>query len=143
MNELSLFNALFDNTFGNLPDFHLATPVSVPKVDVKKEKDAYTLEMDLPGRTDKDVDVELDHNVLTISSHHEETTEEKAPEKDAQNESTWLVRERRSHTFCRRFTLPEDVDAAHVGASFKNGVLHVTIPRKALATPTRIAITAG
>ena len=93
--------------------------------------------MDLPGRTEKDVNVELEHNVLTISSQKEEAKEEKSDKKD---KDTWLIRERRVSNFSRRFTLPNDVDGDKVAATFKNGVLSVSIPRKALPSPKKIAI---
>ena len=77
MNELALFNSFFNHALNDtMGDFNFGTSFSVPKVDVKETKDAYMLEMDLPGMTEKDVNVELDHNVLTISSHHEEKKEE-------------------------------------------------------------------
>ena len=142
MNELALFNSFFIHALNDtMSDFNFGTSFSVPKVDVKETKDAYMLEMDLPGMTEKDVNVELDHNVLTISSHHEEKKEEqnKNAKKD---ESKWLIRERRVSEFSRRFTLPDDVNGEQVAASFKNGVLTVAIPRKALSAPKRIAITA-
>ena len=74
MNDLALFNDLFD--FGDegynygLPSFTFKKAIHGPKVDVKETKDAYTLQMDLPGKTDKDVNIELDRNVLTISSEN-------------------------------------------------------------------------
>lgn len=141
MNELSLFNTLFNNALDDgMPEFTFNT-TSVPKVDVKENKDSYSLEMDLPGRSEKDVNLELDHNVLTISSVKEETKEEKNNAKDKDGVK-WLVRERRTNQFSRRFTLPDDVDGEHVNATFKNGVLNVSLPRKALAAPKRIAIEA-
>ena len=62
MNELSLFNTLFDNAFDTdmLPEFNFHATCASPKVDVKESKDKYTLEMDLPGRTEKDVNIEFD-----------------------------------------------------------------------------------
>lgn len=138
MNELSLFNSLFNGAFDNqMQDFGFGTGMSVPKVDVTQNDDSYKLEMDLPGRTEKDVNLELDHNVLTISSVKEEVKET-----DEKNKQKWLIKERRTSSFTRRFTLPDDIDAEKVAATFKNGVLNVVIPRKALAAPKRIAITA-
>ena len=61
MNDLTLFNDLFDG-FGDdfaFPTLALSKVLPNPKVDVKEDKDAYTLEMDLPGKTEKDVDIEL------------------------------------------------------------------------------------
>jgi HSP20 family protein len=146
MNELSLLDNFFSNALEDtLPDFTFRGSFNTPRVDVKENKDTYTLEMDLPGKTEKDVNLELDHNVLTISSRSEENSEEKSSDKkNAQNdEGTWLIRERRESEFSRRFTLPDDVDGEGVTATFKNGVLSVSIPRKLQAAPKRIAIEAA
>jgi len=153
MNELSLFNTLFgDHDYGfNFPDLVESTPsFNMPKVDVKENKDSYVLDMDLPGRSDKDINLELKDKVLTISSHKEETKEEKSPDKkDKDNKKVdengeWLIRERRTSDFTRRFTLPEDINEEKVNAAFKNGVLTVTIPRKVIApSAKKIAITAA
>ena len=144
MNELSLFNNFFDNALSDvMPDFHFEHSFGMPKVDVKEERDAYVMQMDLPGMTEKDVNVELDHNVLTISSHHEENKEEKSDKNEKKDESKWLIRERRVSEFSRRFTLPDDTNGENVAATFKNGVLTVNIPRKAVTAPKRIAIAAA
>ncbi len=141
MNELALFNDLFDD-FGDdnfmMPSINLKKVFQAPKVDVKENKDSYTLEMDLPGKTDKDVNIELNNNVLTISSEKSEEKEDKKAEK--KDEGKWLVKERSYHKFSRSFTLPNDVEADKVSAEVKNGVLTVSMPRKALPTPKRIAI---
>ena len=142
MNELSLLNTIFGNAMDDMADYGFRTPYAVPNVDVKENKDSYTVEMDLPGRTEKDVDLELDHNVLTISSTKTENVEEEKKDKKDEGKTKWLIKERRTSSFSRRFTLPDDVDAEHVQATFKNGVLNVNIPRKALAAPKKIAITA-
>lgn len=132
MNELSLFNSLFDDglvfpTIWNKQSF-------TPKVDVKETKDSYVLDMDLPGRTEGDVDLSLKENVLTISSDKEDSREEKG--KDG-----YLIRERTRSRFTRSFTLPDDVQGEAINATFKNGVLEVTMPRnKALAEPKKISI---
>lgn len=137
MNELSLFNSLFDNAFDySMPDLSWKT-TRLPKVDVKEHKDSYSLQMDLPGATEKDVNLEIDHGVLTISSVKTTEKEEKSGEKE---EGKWLIRERSTSQFSRRFTLPDDVDEEKVSASFKNGVLNVTMARKALPSPKKIAI---
>lgn len=137
MNELSLFNSLFDNAFDcGMPDLTWKT-ARLPKVDVKENKDSYSLQMDLPGATEKDVDIEIDHGVMTISSVKTAEKEEKNEKKE---EGKWLIRERVQSQFARRFTLPDDVDETKVTASFKNGVLNVTMARKALPEPKKIAI---
>ena len=135
MNELALFNSLFDDGFG-FPELR-KTHFGMPKVDVKQKGDTYVLEMDLPGRTEKDVDLNLKDNVLTISSVQEE-------KKESKKEGEWLVHERTSSSFSRSFTLPDDIEGAKITASFKNGVLTITMPRnKALTESKKIAITAA
>lgn len=138
MNDLSLFNSLFDEDGVSFPRLWNAHTMSVPKVDVKETKDNYTLLMDLPGRTDGDVDLSLKDNVLTISSSTESKKEEKGKDEG------YLIRERSYSAFTRRFTLPDDVKGEAVEASFKNGVLEVTMPRNKEVSETRkIAITAN
>ena len=139
MNELTLFDSLFNgemNSLLNMPVY--PRTVFLPKVDVKEDSEAYTMEMDLPGRSEKDVDIELDNNTLTISSKQEERNE--AKETENEENSRWLIRERRVSSFKRSFTLPEDVNLEALNASFKNGILTVKLPRRALSQPKKIAI---
>lgn len=137
MNELTLFNRLFNE--GDFFPKSFEATTAVPSVDVKETKDSYVLDMDLPGKTENDVDLSLKDDVLTISSHQEETKEKKSEAKDAE-QGEWLIRERRNYSFTRRFTLPQDVNADGVNASFKNGVLTVVMPRKPITEPKKIAI---
>ena len=80
MNELSFIDSLFNDMMGNTPC--VTYSAGAPRVDVKEEDNAYTLEMELPGRTEKDVNIELDHDNLTIASKTEETKETKEDKKD-------------------------------------------------------------
>lgn len=142
MNELALFNDLF-NGFDDdayLPSFSFKKAFHTPKVDVKETKDNYSLEMDLPGKSEKDVNVELNGNVLTISSGRESRKDEGRNEKDGPK---WLIRERSCSKFSRSFKLPDDVDSESLSANVRNGVLTVTMPRKAPAESKKIAITAS
>ena len=145
MNELSLFDSLFNNSMDDVFGLgYRAAPV--PKVDVTETSDAYTLNMELPGRTESDVNIEIDRNTLTISSKKEELKDagdkkDRKEEKEGEgSKMKYLIRERRMSAFSRSFTLPEDVDSDSVKASFKNGILSVAMPRKAVASPKRIAI---
>ena len=141
MNDLALFNDLF-NDFGDdgytMPAFSYKKMFHMPKVDVKENKENNTKTMNMPGKTDKDVDIELNQNVLTVSSKDEVKKEEKSDKKD---ETKWLIRERTVSSFKRSFTLPDDVDSEKLTANVKDGVLTVSMPRKALAQPKHIAIT--
>lgn len=140
MNEL--FNSLFDALDGQMNGTYYTT-ASAPNVDITQTKDAYTIQMDLPGRTENDINLELDRNVLTISSANKETEEDQNEACKTEAPVTkWLLKERKAVNFSRRFTMPDDIDAENVAASFKNGVLNVVIPRKEHDAPKKIAITA-
>lgn len=146
MNELSLLDSLFDNFDGVYGGNCRGS--YVPKVDVKETKDAYTLEMELPGRTENDVDIQLDRNILTISSKKDEKKAEKCGSGDfgkndkneKPEEQKWLIRERKVCGFSRSFSLPNDADGENINASFKNGILTVVVSRKVVNVPKRIEI---
>jgi len=146
MNELALFNNLFDGLEDGflMPSFKVNKACFAPRVDVKEDTDAYILEMDLPGKTENDINIELHKNVLTIASEDKSAKEEKKEEKaEAKEASKYLIRERSYSKFSRSFTLPDDVDGEKLTAKVTNGVLTVTMPRKEIAAPRRIAITAA
>ncbi len=138
MNELSIFNSLFNDVFGSE-----ARPVvytASPRVDVTEDDSEYKLEMELPGRSEKDVSIELDHDNLTIASKIEESEENKSDKKDKAKK--YILQERRYSSFSRRFTLPSDVDEESITANFKNGVLTIDLKKKPIAKPKKIAIEA-
>ena len=108
---------------------------STPRVDVKENKDSYTLEMDLPGRSEEDIEIELNKDNLSIASKQEKKTENK--------EEKFILRERNYSDFNRRFTLPEDVDTDSIKANFKNGVLIINMNKKEVEKPKSIKIIAG
>ena len=103
-----------------------------PAVDVRETESGYLMEVDLPGHTEKDVEVKLDNNLLTISSKKDEKHEEK---KDG-----YLVKERRYASFSRSFVLPEEVDREKIDAQFKNGVLTLSFPKTPSAKPKLIEV---
>lgn len=143
MNSLSLFNPTFSSDVFDALDRGLGffTPLStstreLPRVDVRETRDSYIMDFELPGLTEKDVEISLKDRVLTISSVKEAVKEEKKKEDDVQ----YLIRERRDISFTRRFTLPEDINAENVNAEFKNGVLSITIGRRPESQPKQIQI---
>lgn len=138
MNELSLLNSLFNEIMDNTNSYKVYSNYANPKVDVKENENAYTLEMELPGKTEKDVEIELNHGNLTISSKNEETKDEK---KDSKNEK-YILKERNFSKFERRFALPKDVDSEKISANFKNGILTVNMIKKPEASSKKIAIKA-
>jgi HSP20 family protein len=108
---------------------------SVPPVDVRETDSEFLMEMEIPGLSEKDVEVKLDNNLLTISSVKEEKKEEK--------KNGYVLRERKSSEFSRSFVLPEGVDREKIAAQFKNGVLHLNFPKVPAAKPKTIEIKAS
>jgi len=130
--------SLLDNMSTWFDDFFTEPGLSrsaVPAVDIRETDSDYHMEVDLPGLTEKDVDVKLDNSLLTISSKKEEKKEEK---KDG-----YVLRERCACSINRSFVLPEGVDRDHIGAEFKNGVLHLTFPKVPAAKPKTIEVKAN
>ena len=141
MNTLSFFNPrftsdLFDVIDRNFSGTENSSKFTLPRVDVRETKDEYVLDMELPGSTEKDVEINLKDRILSISSAKEDKKEEKV-------DGEWLIRERVSKSFSRSFTLPEDINGEEVSAGFKNGLLTISIPRRAQSKARTIAITAG
>ena len=140
ISDMVLFSDILNSMIGDGTDTDCTC--GMPDVDVKETNGGYTLEMDLPGKTEKDVSVELDGDVLTISSVQSgETTEQAAQqEASAAETGTYLLRERTEGAFTRRFTLPDDVNGEGMTASFRNGVLTVYMPRAERVQPKRITV---
>ena len=130
-NELFDWSRMLDNFFEDTPVWN----ARVPAVDVRESEDGYVMEAELPGLTDKDVELKIEDNILTLSSRKDEATEE---DKDG-----YLIRERRSAEFCRTFVLPKDVDRDKIKAEFKNGLLTVRVPKAPEAKPRKIDVTTG
>lgn len=104
----------------------------VPRFDVKETKESFVFSADLPGIAEKDVQVQLSENRLSISGHRE-------AEKTEQND-TYYASERSYGSFTRSFVLPEGVDADKAHAELKHGVLKVAVPKRPEAQPRQIAV---
>lgn len=108
--------------FKGMPAALKAAPFGVvPKVDVKESDDGYEIAAELPGLEEKDVNISLRGNVLSIAGEKKEEREEK------KKDCYWS--ERSYGSFRRSFQVPDDVDADKVGAKFVKGVLTVTLPK--------------
>jgi len=133
-NRLSSLND-FDRIFSNFwSDFPSVSPVKNPRVDIRENENGYLLEAELPGLSEKDVEVNVEKHVLTISSV--KSTEEKKEEV----QSEFLVRERSTYEFRRSFVLPEGVAEDKIKGEFKHGVLSLNIPKLPEKQPKRIAV---
>jgi HSP20 family protein len=96
-----------------------------PKINVSETSGGIELTADLPGVDQKDIELDLTENVLTLKASHQEEKQDKDEQKQ------YHVFERSSGTFMRRLALPFEADEQAVEASFQNGVLKVFVPRRA------------
>ena len=106
-----------------------------PSVDISEDDGNYIVTAELPGTKREDVTVELEDDVLTIRG-------EKRNERDEKKEKRRFV-ERSYGTFSRSFTLPANADGERVSASFKDGVLTVTIAKRPETKPRVVDIKAS
>jgi len=120
------WRAPFRSNWSLEPFFHgeIRWP-AMPTVDVAETDGEFKLTAELPGMDEKNVEVTLTNNVLTIKGEKTEEKEEKQPE--------YHVQERHYGRFERQFPVPAGVDAAQISATFKNGVLTVVLPKAAEA----------
>ncbi len=109
-------------TSSNIVDF-------IPKVNTREGKNAYHIEVELPGIKKEEVDVKVDGNVLTISG--ERTLRDEVKEED------YHKVESRYGVFSRSFTLPEKVDVEHIHAESENGIVEIIIPKLTIDTSSR------
>ena len=126
-NALSEFDRYMDSFFGD----NFITPSErifnrLPTVDVRETEKSYVLEAELPGFDEKDIEIRVDNNCLTIESRKEEDSSSKTDDG-----KSYLIRERRVSSFSRSFKLPENADSEGISASFKNGILSMEINKKA------------
>jgi len=106
-----------------------------PAFEVKENKDSFLFKADVPGMKEPDIEVKLVGDRLTISGKREAEREDK--------DETFYTYERSYGSFMRTFTLPAGIDADHVHAELKDGVLCVVVPKKAIAQGKTITIKAG
>ena len=115
-----LFNNLFnDEVEANLPKSYLK---SLPNVNVFENKEGFNLEVAAPGLKKEDFKINFQNNRLTISAKQEETKEEK--------EGKYTRKEFSFGEFTRTFTLPQSIDGDKIGASYVDGILNISIPKK-------------
>jgi HSP20 family protein len=103
-----------------------------PRVDIQETDTEFVLKADLPDVRTEDVKVEFDNGVLTVEG-------ERKQEKEDKGKRFYKV-EREYGKFVRRFILPTDVDGEHTKAEFKDGVLHVHLPKTVTARPKAIEV---
>jgi HSP20 family protein len=104
----------------------------VPTFEVKETKDGYVFKADLPGVKEKDLELSLTGNRLTVSGHREEEKK--------QEEERYYAYERSYGTFTRSFTLPEGVDPESASAELKEGVLTIHLGKRPEVKAKRIEL---
>jgi len=92
-----------------------------PHVDAASTKEAYEINMELPGVTEKDIEITIQENALIVKGEKTEEKEDKG--------KTYYFSERSYGAFRRTFRLPDDVDAEKVSADFAGGVLTIKVPK--------------
>jgi HSP20 family protein len=128
-------NRLFRETQGNSQEEPLTSSSFAPAVDVYEDEHNVTLKIEVPGIDEKDIDVRIENNTLTVHGERKIEKEEK--------EENYRRVERQYGSFTRTFNLPPTVDAEKVQADYDKGVLKVTLPKKAEAKPKQIKVNVG
>lgn len=104
----------------------------MPSFEVKETKGAYMFKADLPGIKDEDLEINVLGNRLTITGKREQERKE--------DTDTYHLMERSYGSFSRTFNLPDEVEAEHVHAELKEGVLNLTIPKRPEAKAKKVKI---
>jgi HSP20 family protein len=114
------------------PGDALTTANFAPPVDVYEDEQGVTLKIEVPGIDEKDIDVSIENNTLTVGG-------ERKLEKEEKEENFQRV-ERQYGSFTRSFTLPNWVDLEQVSAHYNKGVLKIRLAKKAEAKPKQIKV---
>jgi len=130
VNKNSLFpsmNSFFDDVFSK--DFfdwndknYSSLGSTLPSVNLMENDSQITIDLAAPGMKKEDFKIDIDGNMLTISSEKEETKEEK--------EKKFTRKEYNYTSFSRSFTLPDEVNKEKIDAKYEDGVLKISLPRK-------------
>jgi HSP20 family protein len=130
-------NRLFDDVFHSVgfPSWNfdralaplIQTDWLKPMLDISAADKEYSITVEIPGVDEKDIKLELIDDTLTISGEKKQEKEEK--------EKNYYRMERSYGSFHRVLSLPEDADRDNIQASYKNGIMKISVPRKALPQP--------
>jgi HSP20 family protein len=113
----------------------LTTTAFAPPVDVYEDEHNVTLKIEVPGIDEKDIDVRIENNTLTVHG-------ERKFEKD-EKEENYRRLERQYGSFTRTFSLPNTVNHDNVQADYDHGVLKIKLAKKAEAKPKQIKVNVG
>lgn len=128
-------NRLFNEQFGAMTSEQPLTGAFVPPVDVYEDEQSVQLRIEVPGMDEKDIDIRMENNTLTIRGERKFEKEEK--------EENFHRIERRYGSFTRSFTLPSTVNPEDVNADYDKGVLKIRLAKRAEAKPKQIKVNIG
>src|SRR5438105_11638064 len=132
----SRMNRLFRELLNSeAPEEALTTTSFAPPVDIYEDEHNIALKLEVPGIDEKDIDVRIDNNTLTVHGERKIEKEEK--------EENFRRVERQYGSFTRSFTLPSSVDPGQVSADYNKGVLNIKLAKKAEAKPKQIKVNMG
>jgi HSP20 family protein len=135
-NRINQMNRLFRESYSpEGPEEALTSTSYAPAVDIYEDEHNITLKIDVPGIDEKDIDVRIEGNTLTVHGERKIEKEEK--------EENFRRVERQYGEFTRSFTLPSSVDTGQVNANYDNGVLKIALAKKAEAKPKQIQVNVG
>ena len=122
-----MFDEVFDQPFGLSPFFDRPDFMGdfAPSLDVSETDKEIAISVELPGIEPEDINISIEHNTLTMSGEKQVDKEEK--------DKRYYRHERAYGSFYRSIPLPEEVQEDKIDATFKHGVLHVTLPKTAEA----------
>ena len=134
--RMNRMNRLFRESYSpEVPEEALTTTNFAPPVDIYEDEHTITLKLDVPGIEEKDIDVRIEGNTLTVHGERKIEKEEK--------EENYRRVERQYGSFTRTFTLPSTVDQESVQADYDKGVLKIKLAKKAEARPKQIKVNVG
>ncbi|MEQ8169361.1 MAG: Hsp20/alpha crystallin family protein [Candidatus Eremiobacterota bacterium] len=108
------------------------TCLSMPAADIIENEKEFLIKAEIPGMDQKDIDISIDGNCLTIKG-------EKKAEKEEKGEK-YLRREMSYGSFSRSFTINQEIKADEIKAGYKNGIVEITIPKEEKVKPKKIEI---
>ena len=130
----------FDEIFKDFGKGFWVKPAAFPadsalemRVDVKEDDKSYTIRAEIPGAKKDDIKVDIDRNLVSLRAEVRQEKDEKRGEKTVYSERSYGMAS-------RSFTLPAEVDAEGAKAEYKDGLLSLTLPKKANGSAQRIAV---
>jgi HSP20 family protein len=134
--RMNRMNRLIRESYSpEVPEEALTTTTLAPPVDIYEDEHNIILKMEVPGIDEKDLDVRIQNNTLTVLGERKIEKEEK--------EENFRRVERQYGSFARSFTLPSSVDPGQVSARCDKGVLNINLAKKAEAKSTQIKVNVG